>query len=292
MRYKVQRILAACDGSPGSEEAFAAMMPIVRADNPEVTVVYVFNGPNTSYFPPAHLSKVCDGLRSSGVDAHLVLREGHAAEEILKLADQRKPDLIAMSTHGRSGLSRAVLGSVAEEVVRRADVPVLVTRPGTAVKDWNRLLVALDGSARSEEILQDVIPLAWRPHVAVELIRAVLPPITMTGLGEIPGVVVRDDPMPYLRKVKADLAEDGVEAEVTALVGRAAFAILDHAEKSGASLLCMTTHGRTGFERILMGSVAEEVLRHAPCPVLVRRSIRVDGLAFAPAAAPASKERS
>ena len=280
MKYKIGRILVACDGSPESEEAFAAMMPILRADNPDVTVVYVFENPNDSYDPPAHLAKVCNSLKAKGVDVRFVTRDGKPAEEIVLLANRMGADMIVMSTHRRSGIPRAMLGSVAEEVIRHADVPVLVTRPGAAVSEWNRLMVALDGSTRSEAVLQDVIPLAWRQKAAVEVIRAVMPPVTMTGLGDIGGVQIAEDPMPYLSKVKAALAEDGVDAQVTALEGRAAFSIVNHAKERGASLICLTTHGRTGFGRILMGSVAEEVLRHAPCPVLIRRSVRFDGLTY------------
>lgn len=291
MRYKIGRILAACDGTPESEEVFAAIMPIVRADHPEVSVVYVFENPQASYDPPAHLAKVTNSLRAGGVNARLVTRDGKPAEEIVRLANRLKVDLIALSTHGRRGLNRMVMGSVAEEVLRHADVPVLVMRPGMVATDWNRLVVALDGSTRSEEILQDVIPLAWRPNASVELVRSALPPITTTGLGEVPGVVVTDDPMPYLLQAKARLAEDGVDARVTALEGRAAWAILDHAKRTGATLLCLTTHGRGGFERVLMGSVAEEIVRHAPCPVLIRRSVRIEGLTMKPSEGGVAKEK-
>jgi nucleotide-binding universal stress UspA family protein len=291
MKHKILRILAPCDGSPESEEAFAAMMPIVRADHPEVTVLYVFENPEASYDPPARLAKSCHALRASGVDARLLTRDGKPAEEIVRLAKAQNMDLIVLSTHGRSGIARAVLGSVVEEVIRHAETPVLVTRPGAAIGDWKRMLVALDGSTRGEEILQDVIPLAWRLRASVELVRSALPPITMSGLGDVGGVQIVEDPMPYLKQMKAVLAEEGVDAEVTALQGRAASSILSRAKENGASLLCLTTHGRTGFERILMGSVAEEVVRHAPCPVLIRRSVRFDGLAHEKPQAKAPAER-
>lgn len=80
--------------------------------------------------------------------------------------------------------------------------------------------------------------------------------------------------MPYLRGVCERLVAEGVEARPVGLEGRAASRVLEHAKEAGAGLICMATHGRTGLARALLGSVAEEILRHAPCPVLVRRTAK------------------
>ncbi len=278
MKYRKQRIMVAFDGSPGSEEAFAAMMPLVQADNPEVAVLYVYEAPSASSFPPPRLAEACDRLRDKGVDAHLTIREGKPAEEILGYAKLRQSDLIVMETEGRTGLQRIAKRSVAEEVLRQAEAPVLLVRPGGARKAWSRMLVALDGSTRAEEILEDIIPLAIRLDATVELVRVALPTITGTGVGDIPGVVFHDDPKPYLRQVQSRLLEEGIVTRIAPMEGRAASAILERARKTDASLIALTTHGRTGVERILMGSIAEEVVRHAACPVLVRRTVRNDGI--------------
>ena len=79
--------------------------------------------------------------------------------------------------------------------------------------------------------------------------------------------------MPYLNGVLKRLAEQGLPPQVAVLEGGTSQAILRHLEASGAGLLCMTTHGRTGLTRMLLGSIAEEVLRKAPCPVLLRRNV-------------------
>lgn len=283
MKMKIQRILAAFDGSAESEEAFAAMMPLVQKENPEVTVLYVFEAPTTSYFPPPRLAEAVDALQAKGVDAHLTIREGHAAEEILKYAHLRQPDLIVMETEGRTGLARLAKRSVAEEVLRHAEAPVLLVRPGSSRKSWSRMLVALDGSSRAEEILQDIIPLADRLDASIELARVALPTITGMGIGDVPGVSFHDDPKPYLRQVQAQLQEEGINTRIAPLEGRAAAAILKRAQDTDAFLIALTTHGRTGFERILLGSIAEEIVRNATCPVLVRRSVRADGIPFEPA---------
>jgi len=282
MMQKFQSIVAAFDGSEPSEEAFAAMMPLVREDRPDVAVLYVYPAPATSYFPPPRLAEACERLRADGVDAHLTIREGDPAEEILTYLKQRRPDLLVMETEGRSALRRMAHRSVAEDVLHQVEVPVLLVRPGAARKSWSRMLVALDGSSRAEEILQDVVPLARRLHSSVELVRVALPSIPVWAAAEAGGGAREEDPTPYLRQVQARLLEEGVDARIHAPQGRAAAALLERARDSDASLICLTTHGRTGFERVLLGSTAEEIVHQASCPVLVRRSVQVDGIPLDP----------
>ena len=97
------------------------------------------------------------------------------------------------------------------------------------------------------------------------------------GLEASPVTIPAEDPMPYLRKVANRLVAHGVHAHPLTCEGAAHDAILRQAEETGASLLCMTTHGRTGLARLFLGSVAEGVLRKAPCPVLLRRSVEAAG---------------
>jgi nucleotide-binding universal stress UspA family protein len=274
MNDLIKKILVTTDGSPESESVFSAIMPIVSAYAPEVSVLYVIEDPEESFTPPARLAKACGALRAGNVNASLELREGLPSEEILHAAREKKVDLIAMSTHGRGGVARLIAGSVAEEVLRKARVPVLVTRPGTQVHDWKRIAVALDGSARSEAILPEAARLARRMGAALELLH-VIHPVVVAAAGETPVVLPPPDPMPYLKGVLDRLANEGMPAHAVILEGGTSQVILHHLEVSGASLLCMTTHGRTGLTRILLGSVAEEILRKAPCPVLLRRNVPV-----------------
>jgi len=279
MNETIKKILVSLDGSPASESVFPAIMPFVRAYAPEVAVLYVFEDPEASYMPPARIAKACSALRRTNVNAYLELRDGVPAEEIVRAAREKKADLIALSTHGRSGAFRLVAGSVAEEVLRRADVPVLVTRPSTVIQESRRIVVALDGSDRSEAILPDVERLARKLDAEVHVIR-VVQLVIAAGMGEVPVALPPEDPMPYLKGVVRRLEAAGLRATAVALEGGAADAILRYVEEASASLLCMATHGRSGLTRLMLGSVAEEVLRKAPCPVLLRRSV---------AAAPAPK---
>src|SRR5262245_6093976 len=160
MSESIERILVPTDGSTESEAVFSAIMPLVRAYSPEVSVLYVVEDPEESFMPPARVAKACGALRSTSVNAHLELRYGMPAEEILRVAGERKADLIAISTHGRRGVVRLIAGSVAEEVLRKTDLPLLVTRPNIGVHEWTRIVVALDGSPLSEAVLPEAVRLA------------------------------------------------------------------------------------------------------------------------------------
>lgn len=281
MTNSIDRILATSDGSPESEAVFPAIMPLVRAYGSEVVLLHVFEDPEASHTPPDRVTAACAALRGAGLNATLELRDGEPAEEILRTATMKRADLIALATHGRGGLPRVLIGSVAEEVLRGSTGPVLVTRPGTVVHEFKKIVVALDGSVRSERILEDVERLARKLNASVDLLAVVMPIMTL-GVEVSPVVIPAEDPMPYLRGVAARLASHGVEAHPVTAQGAAHDVILRHVTESKASLLCMTTHGRTGLSRLLLGSVAEGVLRKAPCPVLLRRSVEAEGAAPTP----------
>ncbi len=272
MKDPMTKILVASDGSPVSESVFASIMPLVRAYAPEVAVLYVFEHPESAFMPPGEIARACGALRSAGVNAYLELREGKPAEEILKAARQGRADIIAISTHGRGGVVRLFAGSVAEAVLRKSEIPLLVTRPGTVIHEWKKIVVALDGSERGESILPEAVRLALKLGASLEVLQVAVPVVASTA-GETPVVLPPEDPMPYLRDVVKRLAEQGVGAQAVALEGSVSPELLRHLEETGASLLCMATHGWSGLARMVLGSVAEEMMRKAPCPVLLRRSV-------------------
>lgn len=270
MKDEFRKILVPIDGSPASEAALPAIMPLVRAYGSEVTLLHVVEDPEKAFAPPERVPKACAALRTVGVNARLELREGPPAVEILRAARDLHPDLIALSSHGRSGVPRLIAGSVAETVLRRADVPVLVTRPDTVVHSWRNIVVALDGSVAAEGVLPDAIRLARTLNATIDVLQVAFPVIADV-MGQAPMSLPIGDPMPYLHSVTARLESEGVKAFAWAPEGGASSQILRHLERTGASLLCMTTHGRSGLDRLLMGSVAESILRHSPCPVYLRR---------------------
>jgi nucleotide-binding universal stress UspA family protein len=265
-------IAVALDGSPPSASILLAAVPLARAWNAALVLVSVLERPD---IPPERgpwLEALAADLTKQGLTAIAELRLGDPAEELLAFTRETSPALLALATHGRRGLDRLRLGSVAEEVLRRCDVPLLVARPETAASRGRVVLVALDGSPRAEEILPDAVRLAKATGRPVELVRVSLPAVTAGGLGEFPMYFPQEDPLPYLKRTCGRLAADGVSAVPVALAGQAAGELLRYAGEADAGLMVMTTQGRTGLRRALLGSVAEEVLRQAPCPVLLRRT--------------------
>jgi nucleotide-binding universal stress UspA family protein len=111
----------------------------------------------------------------------------------------------------------------------------------------------------------------------VEVVQVALPVVSAMGLGEVPVLMPSEDPRPYLERERGRLEAVGVPARAVALEGRAAPELLRHLREGGAALVCMTTHGRSGLPRLLLGSIAEELLRHASCPVWIRRTVRSEG---------------
>lgn len=193
--------------------------------------------------------------------SHLV-EHGRAGEQILGLAGRLGVDTVAMTTHGRSGMGRLVRGSVAEEVLRATPVPLLVctqcaTRLAGPGDPFLRLLVPLDGSILAYQALPLAATISARTGAEVVLLRV---GDEQTG-GE-----------GCLEHAAERLAGDGVRQVVRDLTGgEPAAAILEAIERHRVDLAVMTTHGRSGLDRLRLGSVAEQVLRRSPCPVLIRR---------------------
>lgn len=192
----------------------------------------------------------------AGVTARATLLEGVVDKEIRQhLESSPEGGLIVMTTHGRSGISRMWLGSVAEHLVRYTPTPVLLIRPaqgGTDVTPIDRVLVALDGSARAERSLPWARALASALEAAVTLF----------------AVAGDEDSQPGIEEYLQGLA--GKDERVVAASDVApARAILEMARSGGSPLVAITTRGRSAVARNLFGSVADKVVRSAEVPLLV-----------------------
>ena len=222
----------------------------------------------------AHLTAL-RGELDAGVRCAVQLVRGDAAEEITRYARDTGQDLVAMATHGRSGVERWVRGSVAERVLRECEVPLLLCNPyGLEPRlegPFKRVLVPLDGSEMADRILPLVEEVARAHDSQVTLLR--VEPLVIT---ELPSPLFAGslwDPAPLqesLAPQRDRLATAGLRVEARAAYGVVAAEVLSAARE--ADLLAMTTHGRGGVARWWFGSVAEQVLRHAPCPLLVLRT--------------------
>lgn len=267
------RMLVPLDGSPEAESVLPALMPLLRTKHVRLMLLGVAPQEDSSSALDLYVTRLRTSLLLDEVPSESRIEWGDPAEEILRAGDAAHVDLIAMATHGRTGLRRELVGSVAEQVIRRSKIPILTFRPGARIGDWKRLIVALDGSAAAESVLGDATDLARTFGATVHLVRVKsLLPLLVTR-PELPFPVPEENPQPYLEGIAAGLADKGILALAEPREGEAADEILAAARESGAGLICLTTHSRTGLSRHLLGSVAESVLRNAPCPVLLRRVV-------------------
>jgi nucleotide-binding universal stress UspA family protein len=202
------------------------------------------------------------------------LRCGRPADEIRKLARAEQVDLIMMSTHGRSGLSRWAIGSVADKVLRSSEHPMFVIGPKAARKGAPgaiaRVAVPLDGSTPAEAALKTAREWALGLDARLYLVRAVdLPTFpSEEALIYSPELVeaARRAAAQYLDEVAAGI--DGVKVETAVLVGQPAVQLTSFCRNRKIDLVVMTTHGRGAVARAILGSTTDRLL-HGPAPVLV-----------------------
>ncbi|MGB2696127.1 MAG: universal stress protein, partial [Dehalococcoidia bacterium] len=229
-------------------------------------------------------------LEAQGISTEAEVRVGQPAEEILHLIAQREPRLLVLSTHGRSGLSRWVHGSVANRLVREAPVPTLIVRPrmledGVRKAEFKRILVPLDGSPLSESALQPAVELA--EACSGDLILAeVLQWQTQAITFGVPDVdiarVMRElekAAHAYLTKAHDQVATKR-PVETKLLRGSPAQALIDVIAGERIDLVVMASHTRSALGRAVLGSVADRMLQ-ANAPVLYIRPERVSGAVHA-----------
>lgn len=217
------------------------------------------------------------------------LVDAPAAASLMDEADRVRADLLVMTTHGRTAASRFWLGSVADQVIREYEAPLLVlrsneqTNPLAGVKPLRKILVPLDGSRLAEQILPHARTLARVDHGALTLLHVATPQWTPVSVlpfvyaaESAPIAAAETDFEEPAREYLDDLAITGKSAaeqftDVRVSDAPAALAILDYAAAHDFDAIAMTTHGHGGLRRLLLGSVADKVVRGAQVPVLVYR---------------------
>ncbi|HUH05131.1 MAG TPA: universal stress protein [Kofleriaceae bacterium] len=277
----ISTVLAATDFSAHSHQAVLQAAAIARALGATLSLVYVDDGGEDE---TAHgrLTQAARGLDGIAASAHVAV--GHSDEGIVATAAAIDADLIVTGTHGHTGLKRFFLGSVAEKVVRLAETNVLVSRPPRpSASDahaglFQRILVPTDFSEASEKALLLATTLA-APGATIELFHAWHYPSGLHAHHALPDD--EQSPLAGLRReITAAAREHGARwvanhttGELTLrfvqAYGPAAAAVQDRLEAEPFELVAMGTHGRRGFRRFMLGSVAEATVRHSPCSVLV-----------------------
>jgi nucleotide-binding universal stress UspA family protein len=273
----MQRILVALDGSAESERILDEVLRVAPRDAALdlLHVVPAFNhevpgaGYNLEDLAGLYLESVAERLADRKV--RTTIWRGVPEEEIPKAARMFNADLLALTTHARRGVSHLLLGSVAEVVVRNAPVPVLMTRPGVRMSKapLQRILVPFDGTEGSGDVIDTARDLA-AGHDAELLLLQVVTPIA-AGLATLGLPPPPADPTPSLEEQVGRLVQRGLRARAVVAHGTPADQILEQARKLKADLIAMATSGRKGLSRLLMGSVAEDVVRRMDRTVLLHR---------------------
>lgn len=300
-----ERILVPLDGSPRAEVILSLLARILRREDSEIVLLRVVDIPpsvgrvNLAVVRAQHreeaqkyLQGLAERFSSSGAKVHARVAHGAPADVILDTAEREGATMIALSTHGRTGLARWALGSVAEKVARTSDVPVLLVRsfrrgaagdlePTVAQEiPFRRILVPVDGSATSMSAVAPAVKFAqlygsdiFVLHVETPYVppSPVLPGMEMVLPSSVPPATPSDRDEVTAKAAKF-FVQAGLKAARQTTVGEPAAEIIDLSINRGMDLIAMGTHGRTGLARWSLGSVAERVLRSGEAPLLLVRA--------------------
>ena len=225
----------------------------------------------------AHQAVIERATQVSGRQAselEIIVDQGTPYARIVEHAERAQADLIVLGSRGATGLTRLVLGSVAERVARYAHAQVLIVRAGTG--RTGRVLVATDLSDPSLPAIAAAAREAREPGVSVTVLHCIDIPAFLAWRGLDPAPVVLPDVLEGVRErmqseLEQAMARFHLQGEPRVSDGSPVASIVATAEQLGADLVILGTHGRTGLRRVALGSVAESVIRHAPCSVLVVR---------------------
>ena len=300
------RILVPLDGTAFGDHALPYAISIARRAGATLELAHVHSRAATD---PRHTalsrfqSEHVEGLRARdedetvrGEDAALEERaadiemrfglrvitrllHGSTARALTREATDTVADLVVMATHARRGLPRLRHGDLAHHLVTRLNTPALCIRPSFGTVPVGnaairRILVTLDGSEFSEQIMDRVVPLAHAIGARLALLHVVSPASLMiAGFDDLrPPIPHREEALRYLAYLAERVPAGMPDPElIAAEAGDAASAIITQLGRSPNDALAIATHGRSGFSRVIVGSVAEQVLRATGKPVLLYR---------------------
>jgi nucleotide-binding universal stress UspA family protein len=286
-----KKILCPTDFSEGSDQALRVASRLANEHGAELVLVHAWFIPAIAQtlehpYPPSVVQALVDGsnrsvevavekAKASGaarVRGELV--NGPAWSEIVAMLEGQGFDLCVIGTHGRTGFSRMFMGSVAERVVRHAPCSVLAVHPNGGVERFKSALVATDFSPGARHALELATKLLT-PGGKLMLLHVLELPARFSG--EVPRAAF-DEEMNLqaakllAREADALKARTGVDVQTRLRIGYPGHEILNVlGDDPRFDLVATGSHGRTGIKRVLLGSVAEKVVRHARCPVLVAR---------------------
>jgi nucleotide-binding universal stress UspA family protein len=296
----IRKLLLATDFSPPADVALQQAMNIARHAGAELVIAHahpvtaaqstiaqtarlhsdVITQVSQRAIADAHrqLEQLFERVTDQGVKVSTLLVDSPAGDGIATAAREVGADLVVVGSQGRTGLSRLFLGSVAEKILRACDVSVLIARNSAGAGGFRRLAVATACAPRAASAVETARGLA-APGAVMQLLHC----------WQIPAIY--SEYATALVPVAAELAKEadatgdkwvsryrapGLDVRFVSLQGAPAHTIVQQLSEDPADMVLLGSHGRRGFERLLLGSVAERVARHAPCSVLIVRDPDAD----------------
>jgi nucleotide-binding universal stress UspA family protein len=258
----IQRLIVPLDRSPFSEQALPIAGTLAGRFQAPLTLVHVAESQQSfmdADNPQSYLAEIAASDHFQQIDVRSAVGQGDIVRNINRLAREHRADLLVMCSHGHSGVKRLVLGSVAEALLHSRVRPILIVPPD-ASHTFQRILVALDGSDFSEQALPYAETLA--KELSAELLLLAVP----QAPDEVQGA---RESQAYLNKVADTLKQHRLKVH-TVVAGRSpAETIIEQSMTDSVDLIVLATRGRGGVARLLLGSVAGQVVRGASCPVLL-----------------------
>jgi nucleotide-binding universal stress UspA family protein len=297
-------ILLPLDGSEFAEGALPLARRLARKLGSDLHLVHVIRqAPDADLKSPqedldwkgrvrdgaeVYLHELSTSLENEGIRVHTAVLDGRVVDSLDGYTREKGIPLVVMTTHGAGGLQRFWLGSVADGLLRRGSASLLLARPWDDTEDrpepaelFRHLAVPLDGSENGELALGPAEELRRAFGAELTLLRVVPRPVELTSIYGVPGVRVegeghrgrQGEAEAYLAAVAERIGDPAPSTRVVES-GGAAEGVIEGARKAGADLLVLSTHGRSGFERTVLGSVADKVIRGTTLPALVIRPPR------------------
>jgi nucleotide-binding universal stress UspA family protein len=287
------------DGSLLAEKALAYSTALAKSFNADILLLRGAEMPllmndkppeNFSSFKQAktYLEGLVEKLAlptdtSPVVKAQVII--GDEAKDIVATITEEHADLIVMTTHGRTGLMRLLMGSMATTILKHAPCPLVIIRPNETEENLptlsrlEQIVVTLDGTVEAEIILEPVVEIARQVGAKLNIVRVVMPFVPV-NIGDMEAgysgfdiekvtetwIAEAED---YIAEIRSRLNKQGINCEAKVLVGMPSDKILDFIEEIKPQMVAMATHARGNLEQIVIGSVADEVLRKCNLPVLM-----------------------
>lgn len=288
-----ETILVPTDGSKGAEAAARHGINLATTFGSQIHFLSVVNegshsnvlediGIDTGHHQEIFEHQATEAVKSleelvdePAVICHTAVEHGTPYKTIQSYVDEHDVDLISMGTHGRTGLDRVLLGSVTERVVRTSDIPVLACQRAPADRSaYDRILIPTDGSEAATAAASHAIAIAEQYDATIHAISVV---DTNAFVGPYP--MDPEDVLTALKTGCENAVEEiqercekrNIDAVTDVIQGTPHHTIQNYIDDEGVELVTMGTHGRTGLERYIIGSLTERVLRTSDVPVLTTR---------------------